>query len=141
MSLVRININSLSLWIIPWGTWPLLKIKITNPIKLIVSILILFSISFERSESKSFAYVVRLHRCLWRMLETKCVGDGFGHFCHQHPLSFYISVGQQHSKDVTDITVTMQYPILFRPNKNMIVICWNFTWSNERMRVKTTWSC
>ena len=43
-----------------------------------------------------------------RMLETKYVGDikdigdGFGHFGHQHPISFYISVGHQHSKDVTN---------------------------------------
>ena len=37
-------------------------------------------------------------RCEWRMLETKYVG--FGHFCHQHPLSLYISIGHQHSKDV-----------------------------------------
>ena len=26
------------------------------------------------------------------MLEMKCVGDGFGHFGPQHPLSFNISV-------------------------------------------------
>jgi len=32
------------------------------------------------------------------------VGDGFGHFGHQDPLSFYISVGHQHSKDVTNIS-------------------------------------
>ena len=48
---------------------------------------------------------LRLHRCWWRMLETKCVGDGFGNSGHQHPLSFYIIVGHQHSKDVTNITV------------------------------------
>ena len=29
--------------------------------------------------------------------------DGFGRFCRQHPLSFYISVRHQHSKDVTNI--------------------------------------
>jgi len=34
------------------------------------------------------------------MLETKYVGDSFGHFGRQHPLSFYINVGHQHSKDV-----------------------------------------
>ena len=39
------------------------------------------------------------------MLETKCVGDGFGHFVHQRQLSFYISVGHQHSKDVTKIEI------------------------------------
>ena len=33
------------------------------------------------------------------------VGDGFGYFGHQDPLSFYISVGYQHSKDVTKIEI------------------------------------
>ena len=27
-------------------------------------------------------------------------GDGFSHFGNQHPLAFYIGVGQQHSKYV-----------------------------------------
>ena len=27
------------------------------------------------------------------------VGDGFGRFCHQHPLSFNISVGHQQPKE------------------------------------------
>ena len=42
--------------------------------------------------------------CLERNLvvTTIDVGDGFGHFGNQHPLSFYISVGHQHSKYVTD---------------------------------------
>ena len=31
------------------------------------------------------------------------VGDDFGHFGHQHPLSFNINVEHQHSKDVTKI--------------------------------------
>ena len=35
------------------------------------------------------------------MSETKCVGDDFG---QQHPLSFYIIVWHQHSKDVTNIS-------------------------------------
>ena len=34
---------------------------------------------------------------------TKCVGDDFGYFGHQHRLSFYVSVGHQHSKDVVNI--------------------------------------
>ena len=43
-----------------------------------------------------------VNQCWLRMLETKCVddedvGDGFGHFGHQHPLSFYVSVGHQKS--------------------------------------------
>ena len=32
----------------------------------------------------------------WRQLLD--VGDDFGRFCHQYPLSFNISVGHQHSK-------------------------------------------
>ena len=36
----------------------------------------------------------------WRQLGD--VGDGFGRSRHQHPLSFYISVEHQHSKDVTN---------------------------------------
>jgi len=42
------------------------------------------------------------------MLETKCVGDDddlFGRFCHQHPLSFNISAGHQHPKDVTNVEI------------------------------------
>ena len=36
--------------------------------------------------------------CWWQLWD---VGDGFDRFCHQHPLSFNISVGHQHSKIVT----------------------------------------
>ena len=39
----------------------------------------------------------------WRQLCD--VGDGFGRFCNQHPLSFYISVGHQQPKDVTTIEI------------------------------------
>ena len=39
----------------------------------------------------------------WRQLGD--VGDGFGHFRHQDPLSFIISVGHQHPKDVTNIEI------------------------------------
>ena len=31
-----------------------------------------------------------------RWLEFLDIGDGFGHFGHQHPLSLNISVGHQH---------------------------------------------
>ena len=31
--------------------------------------------------------------------------DGFGRFCHQHPLSFNISVGHKQPKDVTNIEI------------------------------------
>ena len=37
----------------------------------------------------------------WRQLWD--VGDDFGRFYHQHPLSFNISVGHQHPKVVTNI--------------------------------------
>ena len=39
----------------------------------------------------------------WRQLSD--VGDGFDRFRHQHPQSFNISVGHQHSKDVTNIEI------------------------------------
>ena len=47
------------------------------------------------------------------MLETKCVRDnskmdGFDHFGHQHPQFFYISLGYQHSTDVTNIEIRSQ---------------------------------
>ena len=39
----------------------------------------------------------------WRQLSD--VGDGFDCFRHQHPQSFNISVGYQHSKGVTNIEI------------------------------------
>ena len=44
----------------------------------------------------------------WRQLWD--VGDGFGGFRHQHPLSFSISVGHQHPKDVTNIEILSPTP-------------------------------
>ena len=41
----------------------------------------------------------------WRKLWD--VGDGFGRFRHQYPLSFNIIVGHQHSKDVTNIEILL----------------------------------
>ena len=38
--------------------------------------------------------------CWWQLWDV-----GFGRFCHQHPLSFNISVGHQHPKDVTNIEI------------------------------------
>jgi len=38
--------------------------------------------------------------CWW---QCYIVSNSFGHFGHQHPLCFYISVGQQHSNNVTNI--------------------------------------
>ena len=40
--------------------------------------------------------------CWWQLWD---VGDNFGHFGRQHPLSFYISVGHQHPKDVINIEI------------------------------------
>ena len=45
---------------------------------------------------------VRDEMC-WR--QHRDVGDGFRHFCHQHPLPFNISVGQQQPKEVTNISI------------------------------------
>ena len=39
----------------------------------------------------------------WRQLLD--VGDGFGRFCHQHSLTFNMSVGHQHPQDVTNIEI------------------------------------
>ena len=33
------------------------------------------------------------------------VGDGFSRFCHEHPLSFKITVGHQDPKDATNIEI------------------------------------
>ena len=40
--------------------------------------------------------------CWWHL---KDVVDSFGHFGHQHLRSFYIGVGHQHWKDVTNIEI------------------------------------
>ena len=39
----------------------------------------------------------------WRQFQD--VGDAFGYFGHQHPLSLNISVGHQLAKDVTKILI------------------------------------
>ena len=39
----------------------------------------------------------------WRQLCD--VGNGFDRFCHQHSLSFNISVGHQQPKNVTNIEI------------------------------------
>ena len=59
---------------------------------------------------------IRDEMCWWQLWDA---GDGFGRFCHQHPLSFNISVGQQHPKDVTNIEILSvksknchQYPLV-----------------------------
>ena len=47
------------------------------------------------------------------MLEAKCVWDNFDENSqnrHHHPLSFNISVGHQHSKDVTNIEILSPTP-------------------------------
>ena len=41
----------------------------------------------------------------WRQLWD--VGDGFGRFCHQHTLSFSISVRHQHLEDITNIKILL----------------------------------
>ena len=47
------------------------------------------------------------------MLVTQCVGGNFqlfGRFRHQHPVSFNLSVGYQHTKDVTNIVILSSRP-------------------------------
>ena len=39
------------------------------------------------------------------LYDDKDVGDGFGFFGQQHPLSLDINVGHQHSKDVTKFEI------------------------------------
>ena len=43
------------------------------------------------------------------MLATD-VGDEIERFCHQHPLSFSMSVGHQHPKDIIYIEILSQTP-------------------------------
>ena len=91
--------------------------------------------------------IIRLHRCWWRMLETKCVGDnfkilvshtngdGFCHFGYQRSLSFNISVGQQHPKDVTKIVIPFTklfiwWRLSFSNIKNDRFINWNNVFSS-----------
>ena len=44
----------------------------------------------------------------WRQFQD--VGDSFDRFCHQHFLSFNLSVGHQHPKDVTNIEMPSSSP-------------------------------
>ena len=52
--------------------------------------------------------------CWWQLED---VGDGLGQFCHQHLLSFQISVGHQNSKDVTTTEILSQTSIDFNQFK------------------------
>ena len=75
-----------------------------------------------------------LHRCWWRMLETKCVGDGFGRFRQQHPLSPNISVGQKPKNCHQDLCSRPSGPVLLIANK------WNqndtLVWFQVQIRTK-----
>ena len=63
------------------------------------------------NENMVISMLVTYHQSL--MIATKCVGDKYKMlvtvldiiFGHQHSLSFNISVGHQHSKDVTNIEI------------------------------------
>ena len=71
-----------------------------SPILMNITLLLELILSLSNS-LKTTGSNFWLHRCWWQMLETKCVGDGYGHFSHQHPLPIYISVGHQYSKEAT----------------------------------------
>ena len=89
-----------------------------------------------RCKSRSFynrTFSVRLSSCSWmialawrdntlrvhtlknikKSVSNKHVGDGFGHFCHQHPLSLYSRVGRKHSKIVINFTMSPTSPSPF----------------------------
>ena len=57
----------------------------------------------------------------WWQLYDVC--DSFGHFGHQHPLSFYISVGHLHSNDV-NIMMSPTSLSLYMNVKNGLTCCW-----------------
>ena len=73
-------------------------------------------ISLSQKKKKNYVHVKELHLKTAEIggyIETKCVGDkdipeGFGNLGHQHPLSFYSSVGHQHSKDVTPFVTKLE---------------------------------
>ena len=70
------------------------------------------------------------HRCWWRMLKRKCVGDSFSPFYHQHPLSFYIRVGSTfkrcHQYRNAEIKIHKLSPTLIRRYHNFTNITVNW---------------
>ena len=70
-----------------------------------------------------------IHRCWWRILETKCVGGSFDHFGRQYPLFSTLvsdtniqkmsptSTNHHQYHDVTNITVTFHTWTLGRKDK------------------------
>ena len=95
------NIQEFAKWIAPWA----LDFEYCR----------ILYMHFPYLCSKSFLVTyVGYEMCWWQL---KDVGDGFGQFGHQHPLSLYISFGNQHSKDVTNIykssaTISHQHPLV-----------------------------
>ena len=61
------------------------------------------------------------HRCWWPMLASKCLGHGYGHFGHQHPLSFYIIIEHQHPQISTNFKSSTS-PV-FTVNSYNIDVC------------------
>ena len=56
----------------------------------------------------------------WRQLWD--IGDGLCRFRHQHPLSFNISVGHQHSKDVTKIEILSPTSTCHRHLRSLVIL-------------------
>ena len=65
----------------------------------------------------------------WRQLWD--VGDGFGRFCHQHPLSFSSSVGHQHPKDAPISKFCYQHPKIVPNIKSSTSTCHQHLFTHE----------
>ena len=59
--------------------------------------------TFQLNDTVLQFVILWWQRCWWQLYD---VGDGLGHFGHQDPLSFNISVVHQHSKDVPNIPIS-----------------------------------
>ena len=64
-----------------------------------------FFLNFDSFKKEVMQFDVGDKMCWWQLED---VGDGFDHFGNQHPLFFYISLGYQHSTDVTYIKIRSQ---------------------------------
>ena len=65
--------------------------------------------------------------CWWQLWD---VGDSLSHFSHQHFLSFNISVGHQHQKDVTNVSkFCHQHPKNVTNIKSPTSTCHKQLWS------------
>ena len=66
------------------------------------------------------------------MYSTSCTGDGFDQFFHQYPLSFYIDVGNHHSKDFTNIEILSPTSKFCRQHLKLLTL----TLSNRHLQLQ-----